>query len=102
MTVWLATGLLSAAFCGLYLLLALRWQIVDAPNERSSHQRPTPHGGGVPMLLAFNLGLLLAAWRYGAWGYAYTTLAVAALFLLLLGILDFPCMATWTCVVTSD
>lgn len=88
MTVWLATGLLSAAFCGLYLLLALRWQIVDAPNERSSHQRPTPHGGGVPMLLAFNLGLLLAAWRYGAWGYAYTTLAVAALFLLLLGILD--------------
>ncbi|RLA56357.1 MAG: glycosyl transferase [Gammaproteobacteria bacterium] len=88
MTVLLITLLLSAALCGLYLLLARRWQILDTPNERSSHQQPTPHGGGVPMLLAFAAGLLLAAsWR-GAWDGGFITLALAALFLMLLGVID--------------
>jgi len=88
MSLVLITLLLSAALCGVYLLLARRWQILDTPNERSSHRRPTPHGGGVPLLLAFAGGLLLAAVSRGAWGGGFITLAVAALFLMLLGVID--------------
>ena len=88
MSTLLVTALLSALLCGLYLRLARRWQILDTPNERSSHQQPTPHGGGVPLLLAFAAGMLLTSWWYGPWGQAYVTLAVAALFLMLLGVLD--------------
>jgi Fuc2NAc and GlcNAc transferase len=88
MTVVLITMLLSAGLCGVYLLLARRWQILDTPNERSSHQQPTPHGGGLPLLLAFAAGLLLAALWRGAWDSGFITLAVAALFLMLLGVID--------------
>ncbi len=88
MSLVLFTLLLSVALCGVYLLLARRWRIIDMPNERSSHQRPTPHGGGVPLLLAFAMGLLLAALWRGAWDGAFITLAVAALSLMLLGVID--------------
>ena len=88
MTAVLATVLLSAVLCGLYLLLARRWQILDTPNERSSHRRPTPHGGGAPLLLAFTAGLVLAASWYGAWNASLVTLAGAALFLMVLGVID--------------
>ena len=32
--------------------------LVDVPNARSSHARPTPRGGGVGILAAFFVGLL--------------------------------------------
>lgn len=36
--------------------LALRHQLLDIPNQRSSHSLPTPRGGGLALLLAFYLG----------------------------------------------
>ena len=54
----MTTLAISIVFCGLYLLLARRLQILDQPNERSSHTLPTPHGGGVAMLTAFAAGLV--------------------------------------------
>ncbi len=83
-----ATLSASILFCGLYLRLARRWQILDTPNDRSSHLLPTPHGGGAPMLLAFTFGLLLAAWWIGPWPVAYWQLAGIAFLLMLLGIAD--------------
>ena len=83
-----ATALVSFLFCGVYLRLARRWQILDTPNSRSSHLRPTPHGGGVPMLLAFCFGLLLATAWMGPWPMVYQQLAGIALVLMLLGIAD--------------
>ena len=35
--------------------LALRYHLVDVPNQRSSHSLPTPHGGGLALLLSFYL-----------------------------------------------
>ncbi len=84
----LLTLLASIALCGLYLRLALRWQIIDTPNARSSHRTPTPHGGGAPMLLAFCLGLLAAAWWVAPWPIEFTLLAGGAVLLMLLGIVD--------------
>lgn len=88
MTAVLLTLFASALFCGVYLRLAHRWQIFDHPNERSSHQRPTPHGGGLPLVLAFLLGLASAALMGTQWNPLYLWLAVGAAFLTLLGVLD--------------
>lgn len=84
----LLTVAASVVFCGLYLRLARHWQILDTPNERSSHHLPTPHGGGAPMLFAFTLGLVIAAAWSGPWSGPYLVLAAASLLLMLLGIAD--------------
>ncbi|MFC5409160.1 glycosyltransferase family 4 protein [Larkinella bovis] len=36
----------------LYIRLAIRFRIIDQPNERSSHTRPTVRGGGIVFWLA--------------------------------------------------
>ncbi len=84
MTVVFITLILSAALCGIYLQLAMRWQILDRPNARSSHQKPTPHGAGVPLLLAFFAGLALSS----PWGFDYIWLLAMAGFLMVLGVVD--------------
>jgi Fuc2NAc and GlcNAc transferase len=58
-------------------------RLVDVPNERSSHARATPRGGGIAMVIAFLAGLA-ACYRLGAvsprmaLALAPGTLAVAA------------------------
>jgi UDP-N-acetylmuramyl pentapeptide phosphotransferase/UDP-N-acetylglucosamine-1-phosphate transferase len=41
-------------------LWAERRQILDVPNERSSHSRPTPRGGGLVIVILSTLGLAVA------------------------------------------
>ena len=82
------TFLLSVLLCGCYLRFARARQLLDAPNERSSHTRPTPHGGGIAVVAAFFLGLLLAARLDGAWDQSLVMLAVAVLALTVLGAVD--------------
>ena len=60
------------AFFGFLALLsaAVVWGmtrvgVVDVPGERSSHVRPTPKGGGVGVVVAFLVGILLP-YRYAA------------------------------------
>lgn len=36
------------------------WGLIDIPNERSLHLRPTPRGGGIALVVAFCLGLAVA------------------------------------------
>ena len=82
------TFVCSALLCGMYLRLARHWQILDVPNERSSHEHPTPRGGGVPLMLAFFVGV---AWVFGPsvfWSSPYSAVLVGALFLTLLGAAD--------------
>src|SRR5258708_26315473 len=42
----------------LYLRFAAG-QVLDTPNQRSSHTRPTPRGGGVAIVAGFLIGLAL-------------------------------------------
>lgn len=88
MTIALLTLVASVFFCGIYLKLARRWQILDLPNERSSHQLPTPHGGGVPLFAAFLLGVCLAAAGDVSWHANYWLLLVSALLLVAVGVVD--------------
>lgn len=88
MSAIILTLLSSALFCGVYLKLARRWQIVDLPNERSSHELPTPHGGGLALILSFLAGLACAAVFGVQWSAFYLWLAAGAVLLMVLGVLD--------------
>lgn len=58
-------GTLALSYGGThwYLRWALRHQVLDQPNSRSSHRVPTPRGGGVGIVLAVLLNLFLWAWH---------------------------------------
>lgn len=43
----------SAILTGLVRLYALRGGLVDTPNQRSSHEQPTPRGGGLSIVVTF-------------------------------------------------
>ena len=59
-----AVGLLTAVLTGWLRGHALRAQWLDVPNARSSHQAPTPRGGGLAVVLAASLGFT-ALWWFG-------------------------------------
>jgi Fuc2NAc and GlcNAc transferase len=68
-----AVAVLSAVLTGLLRRYAVSRQLMDRPNERSSHSVPTPRGGGVAIVVAFFAGLLLM-------GEGASSAATAALF----------------------
>ena len=53
----LVAFLLSAAAVGVVRWYAIRRDVLDHPNARSSHARPTPRGGGLGLLIAVGLAL---------------------------------------------
>jgi UDP-N-acetylmuramyl pentapeptide phosphotransferase/UDP-N-acetylglucosamine-1-phosphate transferase len=92
---WLAAALIagscivSAAAIELLLPL-LRRYVLARPNPRSSHQRPTPQGGGIAVLAA-TVGTALVA--YAMAGASYNAYVVAlvfggALLLCMVGLVD--------------
>ncbi len=48
---------LAAALTGLLRRYALATSLLDMPNARSSHNSPTPRGGGLSIVMVFLLGL---------------------------------------------
>jgi glycosyltransferase WbpL len=87
MLVIVTTGL-SAIFCAVYVRFAHRREILDHPNPRSSHGESTPHGGGVPLYLAFTLGAGLALANGSLVHWHYILILGAALILVGAGIVD--------------
>lgn len=83
-----AVCLVSLLLTGLVRRYALRRSILDIPNDRSSHQIPTPRGGGLAIVLTF-LGVVLALYAIDwlapelAWG-----LLGAGLIVSVIGFLD--------------
>jgi len=55
-----AVAVLSTIFTGLLRRYAVSRQLMDRPNERSSHSVPIPRGGGVAIVIAFLGGLLVS------------------------------------------
>jgi Fuc2NAc and GlcNAc transferase len=66
-----ALFLLSSFLTGRYIAYARKKQILDIPNERSSHSMPTPRGGGVVfvslLLLLFALFVLILPQERPLW-----------------------------------
>ena len=44
---------------GIIRVYAIKKNVIDIPNERSSHEVPTPRGGGVSVVITFLCGLIL-------------------------------------------
>jgi UDP-GlcNAc:undecaprenyl-phosphate GlcNAc-1-phosphate transferase len=47
----------------LVVRLMIAYPILDHPNARSSHSRPTPRGGGLGIVVAFTLGMGILYWQ---------------------------------------
>jgi Fuc2NAc and GlcNAc transferase len=57
---------------------ALRIGLIDEPNQRSSHRKPTPNGGGIGIVLGAGSGLAVASLLGGTLpGGAWTVFAAA-------------------------
>ena len=72
LAVFVAAALASA----LARRLLMGWQVLDEPNQRSSHTRPIPRGGGVGFLLVI-LVAWCVLWRLGSPMIGATVLAGA-------------------------
>ncbi|MFC1736686.1 glycosyltransferase family 4 protein [Candidatus Hydrogenedentota bacterium] len=57
MTLYLVVFLCATAGTWLVRRLARRHNVMDIPGERSSHEQPTPRGGGVAIVVAVAVGL---------------------------------------------
>ena len=75
--------LLSFVLTGAMRRYAVAAQIIDIPNARSSHTRPTPRGGGVAIVASFTV---LAACRLAAGAHAPGLAAVLSGALLVAGV----------------
>jgi Fuc2NAc and GlcNAc transferase len=81
----LVTAFLLTALLRSY---ALKRNVLDLPNERSSHSIPTPRGGGVSVVLTF-LGALAALYWTGDMPVQYAAaLLVSGSIVALIGFLD--------------
>lgn len=83
--------LLASGFAATLLLqwmalgLARRWQLVAQPNARSSHQQPTPTGGGVAFVVPL---LIYLGWLAVAGSTLALALAVASGLVAAVGLWD--------------
>lgn len=53
------SGTVSLVLTGIVRSFALRHEVLDRPNVRSSHTFPTPRGGGIALLLASAIGITM-------------------------------------------
>ncbi|BBO80257.1 UDP-GlcNAc--UDP-phosphate GlcNAc-1-phosphate transferase [Desulfosarcina ovata subsp. sediminis] len=60
-----SSGSLGAWFVYRY---AAFFGLIDQPNHRSSHDRPTPKGGGIGILIAFSISCILLNFSILFWG----------------------------------
>ncbi len=68
---YLLTFLLALALTGCLKKYALSRNLMDLPSSRSSHDVPTPRGGGLAVVLAFTLASIWLWWE--------TVIAISAL-----------------------
>lgn len=76
-----STLILSYYFVSTLRKWAERRQIFDIPNERSSHTRPIPRGGGIAIVLLTLLGLFVYTWLNSDWAILYIGAYVVGAFL---------------------
>ena len=79
---------LTALLTGWLRRYALAASLIDIPNARSSHQLPTPRGGGLSIVIVFLLGLLALFGLNVLPSSALWALSAAGLIVAITGFLD--------------
>jgi len=79
---------ISALLSPLLRRLALRAGLLDRPNERSSHVTPTPRNGGIAILVAIGVVMLLLAFNPAPTGPAHWMLLIGMAVLAVVGYID--------------
>ncbi len=79
---------LASLLSGILRRNALRWGLIDVPNERSSHHIPVPRGGGVAVALVFLCLLPLLQWHTAEASSLFPALYGAGALIALVGFLD--------------
>jgi Fuc2NAc and GlcNAc transferase len=67
---------------------ALRRGLLDHPNERSSHELPTPRGAGIAIVVAFLAALPVLWWKGALADHLFTALFGAGSWVALVGFVD--------------
>ncbi|NKG35990.1 MraY family glycosyltransferase [Acinetobacter junii] len=80
--------LLTFMLTYLMRIYALKRNIIDNPNERSSHSIPTPRGGGVAVVVSYILGIMLLIYLGHLSQNVGLTLIFSGFIIALLGFLD--------------
>ena len=80
--------ILTLLFTGYMRHYALKKNIIDTPNERSSHSVPTPRGGGVAVVCSYLLALAVLMYTHQLTLHIGLTLMAAGFVIALLGFLD--------------
>ena len=80
--------ILTLLFTGYMRHYALKKNIIDNPNERSSHSVPTPRGGGVAVVCSYLLALAVLIYSQQLEVHTGVTLIIAGFIIALLGFLD--------------
>jgi Fuc2NAc and GlcNAc transferase len=83
-----AVASLSAVLVGWVRAHALKRNIVDLPNQRSSHTVPTPRGGGIAIVITFLASLAGLAWLGEIDVMAAGTLCLTGCAIALVGYMD--------------
>lgn len=85
----LIPGLLIMSFIGTFLIrrIALKYNVMDIPNKRSSHNIPTPRGGGIAIVSSFYFGITIL-YLIGAMELTLFLALLAGIFLSIIGLFD--------------
>jgi len=61
LVLYISAGLILLSYLLTFIVrkIALKHSLLDIPNERSSHEIPTPRGGGVAIVMSWFLGISL-------------------------------------------
>lgn len=80
--------IVTLLFTGFMRLYALKKNIIDNPNERSSHSVPTPRGGGVAVVCSYLMALVVLIYSQQLTVHIGLTIIAAGFVIALLGFLD--------------
>lgn len=85
----IAVAVLSSLGTSLVRHVTLRKNLLDVPNERSSHTRPTPTSAGLAIVVSFAIGLAAESFLGGSGlGSAFRPLLCASIAIAVLGLVD--------------
>jgi Fuc2NAc and GlcNAc transferase len=84
----LAAAIAVAAMTGAVRHLAIRHELIDVPNQRSSHETPTPRGGGLAIVVGVVVAWAVAVFLGPVAAEAVFVLSSAGLIVAVVGLVD--------------